>query len=189
MLLFKLPIHGKGRDISMMSTGRRKEILEILKQGKGPIKGTDLADRLGVTRQVIVQDIAILRAAGEDIIATPRGYIFINPVQTDAITRTIVCRHHTHEEIEQELTTIVDLGGSIIDVIIEHPVYGEKRGVLMISSRQDVRDFMKSIENECAQPLSSLTGGVHLHTIQVKNEESFKRIREELMKRDFLIDE
>jgi hypothetical protein len=173
----------------MVSTGRRKEIIRILESSVGPVKGTDLADRLGVTRQVIVQDVAVLRAAGEDIVATPRGYMLINPMQPKAITKTIVCKHHTHKEIEEELTAIVDLGGSIIDVIIEHPIYGEKRGVLMISSRQDVRDFMKSIENEGAQPLSTLTAGVHLHTIQVKKEENYEKIREELKCRGFLIEE
>lgn len=173
----------------MVSETRRKKILEILKSAEQPIKGTDLAERLGVTRQVIVQDIAILRAAGDEIIATPRGYILMKPVQAQAMTKKIVCRHHTNEQIREELTAIVDLGGIIINVIIEHPIYGEKRGVLMISSRQDVSDFMKSIENEYAQPLSSLTGGVHLHTIQVKDEESYNRIREELKRRGFLIEE
>ncbi len=173
----------------MISSERREKIRELLGLAKGPVKGMDLAEEYGVTRQVIVQDIAILRAAGENIIATPRGYILIKPASTDAITKTIACKHHTHQEIEEELTTIVDFGGSIIDVIIEHPVYGEKRGLLMISSRQDVRDFMKSIKNESAQPLSSLTGGVHLHTIQVRNEESYKRIREELKQKSLLIDE
>jgi transcriptional regulator of NAD metabolism len=173
----------------MVSAKRRENIIRILQTATGPVKGTDLADKLGVTRQVIVQDIAILRAAGEDIIATPRGYIMLNLIQPKASTKTIACRHHTNEEMEQELTAIVDLGGSIIDVLIEHPVYGEKRGVLMISSRQDVKDFMKSLENGYAQPLASLTGGVHLHTIQVRDEESYLRIRKELKKRGFLIEE
>ncbi|MDD2574550.1 MAG: transcription repressor NadR [Bacillota bacterium] len=173
----------------MVSAKRRKNIIRILRTATGPIKGMDLADSLGVTRQVIVQDIAILRAAGEDIIATPRGYLLTNSLQPKAVTKTIACRHHTNEEMEQELTAIVDLGGSIIDVIIEHPVYGEKRGVLMITSRQDVKDFMNSIEDEYAQPLSSLTGGVHIHTIQVRDEESYIRIWEELKRRGFLIEE
>ena len=171
------------------SEKRRKKIMEILGAAKNPIKGTDLADRFGVTRQVIVQDIAILRAAGENIIATPRGYIMLNPIKPGTMTKTIVCRHHTNEEIEEELTAIVDLGGSIIDVIIEHPVYGEKRGVLMISSRKDVKDFMKSIDDEHAQPLSSLTGGVHIHTIEVRDQASYERIREELKRRGFLVEE
>lgn len=173
----------------MASNERRVRILQILRSATAPVKGNDIAEELGVTRQVIVRDVAILRASGEDIIATPQGYIIMNLITPNAITKTIACKHHSNEEIEQELTAIVNLGGTIIDVIIEHPVYGEKKGILMISSEQDVKDFMKSIENECAQPLSTLTGGVHLHTVQVKDNEGFIRIQEELKRMGFLIDE
>lgn len=190
MLSLKLPIMKEKGVWIMASTDRREKILKILNSAAAnPVKGIDLANRLGVTRQVIVQDIAILRATGEDIIATPKGYIMMQSMQPRAVTKTIVCKHHTLQEIQEELTAIVDLGGSIIDVIIEHPVYGEKKGVLMISSRLDVRDFMKSIEDEGARPLAALTGGVHLHTIQVKNEEDYEKIREELKRRGFLVEE
>jgi hypothetical protein len=173
----------------MDSFERRKNILNLLKSNTGPIIGADLAERFGVSRQVIVQDIAILRAAGEDIIATPRGYIVPNRQETTFLKKTLVCEHHTCNEIEDELTTIVDLGGRIIDVIIEHPIYGEKRGLLMISSRQDVKDFMKSLKEYGAQPLSSLTGGVHLHTVEVRDEECFNRIKNALDKKGYLIKE
>ncbi len=172
----------------MVYKNRREKILKILRSTTVPVKGNDLADELGVTRQVIVQDIAILRAAGEDVIATPRGYTLMHQIHPKAITKTIACCHQTHSEIEKELTAIVDLGGIIIDVIIEHPIYGEKKGILMISSRQDVKDFMESVKNEYAQPLSTLTGGVHLHTIQVKDEDSYLRIKDRLKEMGFLID-
>lgn len=189
MLSLKLTVIGKGKGAVMVFDGRRERILKILSSATGPVKGNELADTLGVTRQVIVQDIAILRAAGEEVIATPRGYMLIDQMQPKTIIRTIACRHQTRSEIEQELTAIVDLGGTIIDVIIEHPIYGEKKGVLMIASRQDVKDFMASVKNEHAQPLSTLTGGIHLHTIQVKDEESYMRIKNRLKEMGFLIEE
>ncbi|MBA1335673.1 MAG: HTH domain-containing protein [Firmicutes bacterium] len=173
----------------MESAQRRKSIQNMLRFSTEPITGTELAERFGVSRQVIVQDIAIIRAAGEDIIATPRGYIVHTPFNPHVITKTFVCRHYTSQEIEDELTTIVDYGGKIIDVIIEHPIYGEIRGILMISSRQDVRDFMESLRKEGAQPLSSLTGGIHLHTVEVKDETTFRRIERALKEKGYILEE
>jgi len=171
----------------MGSSIRRNNILNLLKSSKEPIRGIDFAEKFGVSRQVIVQDIAILRAGGENILATPRGYIIPDNQQSSYLIKTLVCKHHTYDEIEDELTAIVDLGGKIIDVIIEHPIYGEKRGLLMISSRQDVMDFMKNLRQDEAQPLSSLTGGIHLHTLEVKDEASFEKIKGTLDKKGYLI--
>ena len=58
-----------------MNAGERRErIVEILSSSTQPVTGTSLASVLGVTRQVIVQDVAVLRARGEKILATPKGY-------------------------------------------------------------------------------------------------------------------
>lgn len=171
----------------MDSSERRRNILKILKSRDEPIKGTALAEMFGISRQVIVQDIAILRASGENILATPKGYIIPEVQAPSALIKTLVCKHHTYEEIEDELVTIVDLGGRVIDVVVDHPIYGEKRGMLMIASRQDVRDFMKALKEDGIKPLSSLTGGVHLHNIEVKDQECFKRIKEALEAKGYLI--
>lgn len=173
----------------MDSSDRRTKVLDLLKSNKGPITGTDLAERFGVSRQVIVQDIAVLRAAGENIIATPRGYMAHFGNNASCVTKPLVCMHNSLEEIEDELTTIVDYGGKVLDVIIEHPIYGEKRGLLMISSRQDVKDFMELLSNVDAQPLSYLTGGIHLHTIEAKDERTFERIRKALDSKGYLVKE
>ena len=60
----------------MGSIERREEIMKMLVESSRAIKGTELASLFNVTRQIIVKDIAILRAAGNNIIATPDGYIY-----------------------------------------------------------------------------------------------------------------
>lgn len=169
----------------MGSKDRRKLIEEILIDREEPQKGHKLAQELGVTRQIIVKDIAILRAEGIDIIATPEGYI-IPRKEKHKVTRIIaVC--HKPEEIEEELNLIVKFGGKIEDVIIEHPVYGEMRGMLMIKTPYDIQSFMEKCKEYNAEPLLTLTRGVHIHTIEADNEEMMNRIINELKLRGLLI--
>ena len=54
---------------------RRQAILEQLKRAEKPVSATALARQYGVSRQIIVGDVALLRAGGEPISATPRGYV------------------------------------------------------------------------------------------------------------------
>jgi transcriptional regulator of NAD metabolism len=168
---------------------RRQEIINILNKSKDPVKGTELAEKLQVSRQVIVQDIAILRAKGENIFATPQGYLMPEIYEKDRLIKTIVCNHQNNYELEDELRTIVNLGGKIIDVIVEHPLYGEIKSQLQIGSRHDLMLFMDNLKTTKAEPLSSLTDGVHLHTIEVNSEEVFHKIREALSKKKYLIKE
>jgi len=162
-------------------------IRDILGKSPGPVKGSELAERMGVSRQVIVQDIAILRAAGEGILATPQGYLIPERAGSSRIRKTIVSRHLGTEAIDEELKLIVDEGGRLIDVIVEHPIYGEIRGNLMISTRHDVEEFMKRIVEEHAEPLSVLTEGVHLHTIEVPDEDTYLRIVDRLERHGYLL--
>ena len=168
---------------------RRQEIINILNKSKDPVKGTELSEKLQVSRQVIVQDIAILRAKGENIFATPQGYLMPRIYEKDRLIKTIVCNHKNNEELEDELRTIVDLGGKVIDVIVEHPLYGEIKSQLQIGSRHDLMLFMDNLKTTKAEPLSSLTDGVHLHTIEVNSEEIFHKIKEALSKKKYLIKE
>lgn len=172
----------------MDSWERREEILKLLTEKNKPIKGMDLADKLGVSRQVIVQDIAILRAKGESILATPQGYIIPTIEEKNNIIKTIVCKHTTYEEIEDKLKTIVDIGGKVLDVVVEHPLYGEIKSPLMIGSRLDVAQFMKNLKKTKAEPLSMLTDGVHIHSIQVEDEKTLKRIEKVLKEKNYLIE-
>lgn len=163
---------------------RKTEILKILRAESKPIKGSDLASKFHVTRQVIVQDIALLRAEGENIIATNRGYII--PINDHKLSKKIVCQHSSYEEITDELNTIVDFGGRVKDVIVDHPIYGELQTSLEIRNRKDVIDFMESLVESQAEPLSSLTDGVHIHTIEVDDEDMFKNIEKALLKKNYL---
>ena len=171
----------------MNSENRRKKILQKLKNKEKSFTGTELSNIFNVSRQVIVQDIAILRAKGENIIATPRGYL-IPSIENEKTLKTIVSKHDSILEIEEELNVIVDYGCEIIDVIVEHPIYGEIRGDLNISCRDDVKNFIEKLKENKAEPLASLTGGVHIHTIKAPSNQKFKNMKNKLNKNGYLID-
>lgn len=170
----------------MSAAERREEILNILKYSSEAISGTNLSEKLNVSRQIIVGDVALLRATGVDIISTPRGYILNNKENNDdCVIKTIACKH-SEDCIEDELNTIVDEGASVINVIIEHGVYGQLTGNLHVSSRRDVKSFMSKLKEEEVNSLARLTDGVHLHTIKCKNEEAFKLISKALKEKGYL---
>lgn len=173
----------------MDANERRELILNFLNNTVEPIKGTELSEKLKVSRQIIVQDIALLRAKGKNIIATPQGYILPKKQEKTSILKTIACNHKGNDAMEDELMTIVDLGGKIIDVIVEHPIYGEIKSQLQISSRYDLKIFMDNIKTTKSEPLSSLTGGVHLHTIEVEDEKMYEMIIQKLLEKNHLIKE
>lgn len=156
----------------MEAASRRQAILDQLRTADRPVSASALAAGLNVSRQIIVGDIALLRAGGAEISATPRGYVM--PRATDGITRTIACRH-TLAQTGQELDILVDNGCTVLDVIVEHPVYGQLTGQLQISSRYDVEQFLARIRDSDAAPLSMLTGGLHLHTLCCPNEDAYTR--------------
>ena len=118
----------------MSGKERREEILQRITNSKTPVSGAALAKSCEVSRQVIVQDIALIRAAGYDVIATNRGYICSSPVRETRVFEV----NHTDEQMQDELNTIVDFGGVVLDVIVRHEVYGELRAELNISSRNKV---------------------------------------------------
>ncbi|ATD53757.1 transcription repressor NadR [Clostridium chauvoei] len=168
----------------MRSIQRREEIMKLLKASNSAIKGMELANRFDVTRQIIVKDIAILRAAGNSIIATPDGYIY--NVSNNKVKSIVAVNHNTNETIN-ELETVVKYGGIIEDVIIEHPLYGEIRGNLMIKNLNDLNKFEHEFINKNIKPLSNLTNGVHLHTISTDTEDDMKSIKMELKEKGFLL--
>ena len=165
---------------------RREEILEHLLIMKNPVKGNEFSDIFNVSRQVIVQDIAVLRAEGNSIIATPQGYMISN-IDIIGYVEQIVCKHHTKEEIIEELNIIVDNGGEILDVSVEHPIYGEFTGNLMIKSRLDVKNFIHQMEESKAEPMSSLNEGIHLHRIKTSSKDILEEIKMQLKSKGYLI--
>lgn len=170
----------------MEAASRRQAILDRLRSADRPVSASALAAGLNVSRQIIVGDIALLRAGGAEISATPRGYVL--PRATDGITRTIACRH-TLAQTGQELDILVDNGCTVLDVIVEHPVYGQLTGQLQISSRYDVEQFLARIHDSDAAPLSMLTGGLHLHTLCCPNEDAYTRACAALKAAGLLLDD
>ena len=160
----------------MHAQERRTAILARLKSATGPVSATALANALSVSRQVIVGDIALLRAGGSPIEATPRGYVYSRP----AGIRGQVVTCHSGEQMEQELLTLVDLGCVVEDVSVEHPVYGLLTGRLQISCRADVEHFLQEVRNSAALPLSALTEGVHIHGLRCPDRETLEKAREAL---------
>ena len=170
----------------MEAASRRQAILDRLRTADRPVSASALAAGLNVSRQIIVGDIALLRAGGAEISATPRGYVL--PRATDGITRTIACRH-TLAQTGQELDILVDNGCTVLDVIVEHPVYGQLTGQIQISSRYDVEQFLARIRDSDAAPLSMLTGGLHLHTLCCPNEDAYTRACAALKAAGLLLDD
>lgn len=167
----------------MKGTERREEILRLLTNSEQPLSGAALASHFSVSRQVIVQDMALIRAEHKNIISTNRGYLLNKPASE--ITR-IVKTLHSDEEIADELNIIVDLGGTAIDVFVRHKVYGLIKAELNISSRRDVKKFMEGIKSGKSTPLKDVTSGYHYHTLSADSEETLDLIEAELKSRGFL---
>lgn len=166
---------------------RRLLIEKKLELSTQPIKGTELAKILGVSRQVIVQDIALMRAVNKNILATNKGYmIFRSDKERDEVTRVFHVSHKD-SEMEDELYSIVDYGGKVRDVIVEHPIYGQIAVDLILTSRMDVRKFMEDIKKYNTKPLNNLTDGDHYHTVTATNEEILNHIENELMQKGYLL--
>lgn len=171
----------------MKAKKRREELKEILESEVNPITGSKLAEYFDVTRQVIVQDIAILRAEGYDILATSQGYIAKDNMGMKTYSRTIACKHNK-DDVKEELMTIVKHGAKIKDVKVEHPIYGEISGMLMLQTSEDVNKFLENTQSHEASLLASLTDGVHLHTIEAFNEDVLEIIINELKDKGFLLE-
>ncbi|MFA7196973.1 MAG: transcription repressor NadR [Anaerovoracaceae bacterium] len=161
---------------------RRKSILAFLEKSKSPISGEKLAKAFDVSRQVIVQDIALLRASNCEITATNRGYLL---AQRQAMRRIFKVQH-TDAQIEEELNMIVDNGGRLLDVFIFHKIYGLIRADLPIKSRLDVQNFMEGISTGKSFPLKNVTSGFHYHTVLADDEKTLDLIQEKLKQAGFL---
>lgn len=190
----------------MTGEERRNELLNTIRESAMPISGAALAKKYQVSRQVIVQDMALLRAAHHEIYATPKGYVILQSKldnvaieeQTLQTSHKIsrqqkqTCREyrvaHTDEQIEDELNTIVDMGGRVLDVSIRHEVYGTIRGDLPIHCRRHVQDFMEEIRSGKSKPLKNLTsGGIHYHNVEADSEETLDLIEQELKRKGYLV--
>ncbi|MCR5495923.1 MAG: transcription repressor NadR [Treponema sp.] len=163
---------------------RRLSILEILLNSKEAVSGSELSKRLGVSRQVIVNDIALLRASHPDLIATNSGYLMIKAASTCRIFKV----KHTDEQTEDELNIMVELGGTVLDVYVEHKVYGTISAPLNIKCRRDIENFMEDLKSGVSTPLKNITKGYHYHTVEARSEEILDEIQNKLQERGYLIE-
>ena len=168
----------------MNAAQRRKAILERLTEASAPLSASVLAGALGVSRQIVVGAVALLRASGTQIDATPRGYQ-LHPAAR-GYTGILACVHSTADQMREELYTVVDQGGIVVDVAVENSLYGELRGSLNLASRYDVDDFIQQAKDTPEALLSRMTGGVHLHTLHCQDAGSFERIKKELEEKAIL---
>jgi transcriptional regulator of NAD metabolism len=158
---------------------RKEQIIKILSARSEPVTGNRLSELLNVSRQIIVQDIALLRARGYAIIATPQGYLFLNQTSTQKYKKVLACQH-SKEQLHGELEAIIACGATILDVIIEHPLYGDLKGMLNIRNKQELEAYLVKLQQENALPLSTLTDGVHLHTVEADSMDTLRQVEERL---------
>lgn len=166
----------------MTGTERRKKILEMMQNSSEPISGTVLAKETGVSRQVVVQDIALLRTSGNTITATTKGYFLEKPERNIRLFKV----YHGNERTEEELNTIVDMGGTVLDVMVNHKIYGKLSATMDIKSRRDVKQFMERLESGKSTPLLNVTSGYHFHHIYAEKEELLNEIEAVLKEKGFL---
>ena len=161
---------------------RREQIIKILKSSEQPVAGKELARRLEVSRQIVVQDMALIRANGIDVLSTNRGYVIREPEQASRVFKVI----HTDEQVEDELNLFVDLGAKVENVFVYHKVYGVIKVDMNIKSRRDVHKYIEDIASGKSTNLMNLTSNYHYHTIVTEDEQTLDIIQEELQQKGFL---
>jgi hypothetical protein len=157
---------------------RRERMIQLLQEGRRSITGSELSSSLGVSRQAIVNDIAILRAAGEPIDGGPQGYRWRGDEPT-AVLATIACRHD-REGCQEELETLVAHGVAVLDVVVDHELYGAVHADMNVSSHRDVQRIMEVLHTSDVEPLSALTGGLHAHHVRAPDDVALGSARSDL---------
>lgn len=170
----------------LMGHERRDAILQSLRGAKRPVSGTALASVAGVSRQVIVQDIALLRADGHDIVATNRGYVLREGASEPSVPTRLIKVHHTIDQLEDELQTVVDLGGTVQTVMVNHRAYGKITANLDIRSRSGIARYLEDIRTGKSTPLMTVTSGYHFHRISADTEEALDAIEAALAAKGYL---
>ena len=169
-----------------MTKDRKETLIQLLKEAQKPLNGQSLAEHFHVTRQIIVQDIAVLRADGAPILSTNRGYIY-KENKANSFVHKLFKVKHKEEDMEQELLAIVDNGGRVQNILIDHPVYGEIETLLKLSCRRDVEHFLNQVMTSDFRPLSELTDGIHYHLIEAENKQDLLYIEKALDKLGYLV--
>ena len=169
----------------MKAAERRKSIVNLLLSEQEAISGGTLSERFGVSRQIIVQDITVLKGSGYEILSTHSGYI----LQKSPLKERVFKLHHTTEQTEDELNLIVDLGGTDVDVFVWHKVYGRMSAQLNIFSRLHVKQFIEGVRSGKSTELMNITGGYHYHTIRADSEDILNNIEKALDAKGYIAPE
>ena len=165
---------------------RRMQILHRLQESDTPLSGTALAKALHVSRQIIVQDIALMRAENYGILSTNKGYLYRVSAPEEAWPKRVFFVRHTTAQVLEEFLTVIELGGRILDVSVEHELYGPIRADLLIENAQDAADFVARLESCRDNLLKALTDDCHFHTVTAPSEKLLDLIEAELRQRRFL---
>ena len=173
----------------ILGENRRSLLLQWLKESEKPLTGSDLSRRTNVSRQVIVQDISLLKARNEPIIATSQGYIMLSTERSDIKYEQVIACKHTPKNTKNELYTIVDNGGTVKDVTVEHPLYGHITASLFVGNRLEADQFLSRLSTTNASLLSELTSGVHLHTIEANSKTQLEAVIHALKEQGFLLEQ
>lgn len=166
----------------MKCENRRKGIVDFLSSADKPVPAAVLAEKFGVSRQIIVKDVARLREEGVKITPLSRGYVMETKNPFERVFKVI----HSDEDVERELNLIVDLGGVVEDVFINHKLYGIVSGRMDIRTRNDIQIFLKSLATGKSTLLKNVTSGYHYHTVTANDAETIDKIAENLKKGGFL---
>lgn len=169
----------------MKAKDRRKEIVALIMAAEEPVSGSALSECLGVSRQIIVQDIAMLRAEGYDVLSTHQGYVITKGPFAERVFKL----RHNSEQTEDELTTIVSLGGTVVNVFVWHKVYGKVEANLNIFSERSIAQFMDGIKTGKSKELMHITEGYHYHTVRADSEEILDRIEALLDEKGYIVPE
>ena len=170
----------------MTGEERRNQILQMLKNQSTPLSGTALAGAFHVSRQVIVQDIALMRAENHDILSTNRGYLYRRRDSCDSLPKRVFFVRHSTQQVLDEFMAVLELGGMILDVVVEHELYGQIRVDLLVESEQDAREFYEKLMLSKDNPLKVLTDDCHYHTVAAPSERLLDLIEQELRHKGFL---
>lgn len=166
----------------MKAAERRKAIANLLLSGNESISGSVLSEKFGVSRQIIVQDISVLKGTGYEILSTHNGYV----MQKSPLKERVFKLRHTSEQTEDELNLIVDLGGTVVDVFVWHKVYGKMEAKLNIFSRLHVKQFLEGVRIGKSSELMNITGGYHYHTVRGASEDVLDQIESSLAARGYI---
>lgn len=169
----------------MKAVERRKAIVNLLLSSTEAISGGKLSEEFGVSRQIIVQDITVLKGSGYDILSTHNGYI----IQKSPLKERVFKVYHTTEETEDELATIVNLGGTVVDVFVWHKVYGKMTAPLNIFSSMHIKQFIEGVRSGKSSELMNITGGYHYHTVRAESESALDEIEQALLRKNYIAPE